>query len=124
MTDHDQAMIAPIVDQGTSVVVDSVLENEMFDALSRLGTEIGTERGGFEPPRPVSQSNGLANRSEGTESPPEYKGNPSHQRSLAHHLPTDTCQTDPDLARIVDAWPTLPEAVRAGIVAMVKAAGK
>jgi hypothetical protein len=37
-------------------------------------------------------------------------------------LPTDTCQTDPDLARIVDAWPTLPEAVRAGIAAMVKAA--
>jgi hypothetical protein len=36
----------------------------------------------------------------------------------------DTCQTDPDLARIVDAWPTLPEAVRAGIVAMVKAASR
>jgi hypothetical protein len=36
----------------------------------------------------------------------------------------DACQTDPDLARIVDAWPTLPEAVRAGIVAMVKAATK
>jgi hypothetical protein len=34
----------------------------------------------------------------------------------------DTCQTDPDLARIVDAWPTLPEAIRAGIVAMVQAA--
>jgi hypothetical protein len=37
-------------------------------------------------------------------------------------LPTDTCQTDPDLARIVAAWPSLPDAVRAGIVAMVKAA--
>jgi hypothetical protein len=36
----------------------------------------------------------------------------------------DTCQTDPDLARIVDAWPTLPEAVRAGITAMVRAATK
>jgi hypothetical protein len=29
---------------------------------------------------------------------------------------------DPDLAAVVDAWPRLPEAVRAGIVAMVKAA--
>jgi hypothetical protein len=30
---------------------------------------------------------------------------------------------DPDLATVVDAWDRLPEAVRAGIVAMVKAAG-
>ena len=29
-----------------------------------------------------------------------------------------------DLAFVVDAWPTLPEAVRVGIVAMVEAAGK
>jgi len=28
----------------------------------------------------------------------------------------------PDLARLVEAWPTLPVTVRAGIVAMVKAA--
>jgi hypothetical protein len=28
----------------------------------------------------------------------------------------------PDLAAVVDAWPQLPEALRAGIVAMVKAA--
>jgi len=37
---------------------------------------------------------------------------------VAEHLPNDTCQTDPVLA----AWPELPEAIRAGIVAMVKAA--
>jgi hypothetical protein len=30
---------------------------------------------------------------------------------------------DPDLASVVNAWDRLPEAVRAGIVAMVKAAG-
>jgi hypothetical protein len=34
----------------------------------------------------------------------------------------DTCQNDPELAHIVDAWPTLPDAIKAGIVAMVKAA--
>ena len=43
-------------------------------------------------------------------------------RSVAHLLPTDTCKTDPDLAAIVVAWPELPEAIKAGIVAMVKAA--
>jgi hypothetical protein len=28
-------------------------------------------------------------------------------------------QALPDLARLVDAWPTLPESIRAGILAMV-----
>jgi hypothetical protein len=42
---------------------------------------------------------------------------------IAHHLPTDTRKSNPDLAAVVDAWPTLPEAVKAGIVAMVKASG-
>jgi hypothetical protein len=37
-------------------------------------------------------------------------------------LPNDTCQSDPDLAAVVATWPTLPEAIRAGILAMVKAA--
>jgi hypothetical protein len=37
-------------------------------------------------------------------------------------LPTDTCKTDPDLAAVVDAWPELPEALKAGIVAIVRAA--
>jgi hypothetical protein len=34
----------------------------------------------------------------------------------------DACQTDPELAWIVDAWPSLPEAIKAGILAMVEAA--
>ena len=53
---------------------------------------------------------------------------------IAHLLPTDTRQskpgkpsepepgTDPDLVAVVAARPELPEAIRAGIVAMVKAA--
>jgi hypothetical protein len=61
-TGPDLTTVAPIVDQVHMVAIDSVLENEMFDALSRLGTDAGTERGGFEPPKPVSQFNGLANR--------------------------------------------------------------
>jgi hypothetical protein len=31
---------------------------------------------------------------------------------------------DPDLAEVVAAWSTLPEAVKAGILAMVRAASK
>ena len=30
---------------------------------------------------------------------------------------------DADLALVIDAWPTLPEAIKAGILAMVQAAG-
>jgi hypothetical protein len=30
-------------------------------------------------------------------------------------------EIDPTLATVISAWPTLPEAIRAGIVAMVKA---
>jgi hypothetical protein len=38
-----------------------------------------------------------------------------------HNLPTDS-PFPPDLAEIVTAWPNLPEALKAGIVAMVRAA--
>ena len=31
---------------------------------------------------------------------------------------------DADLARVVAAWPTLPPAVRAGVLAMVEASGR
>jgi hypothetical protein len=45
-------------------------------------------------------------------------------------MPIDTCQTesprptpsDPDLAAVIAAWPALPEPIKAGIVAMIKAA--
>jgi hypothetical protein len=37
-------------------------------------------------------------------------------------LPTDAKSYPADLAAVVAAWPELPEAIRAGIAAMVKAA--
>jgi hypothetical protein len=51
------------------------------------------------------------------------KGETPHQPSLAPSGIHDTCQTDHDLAAVIDAWDRLPKAVRAGIVAMVRAAG-
>ena len=61
-TGHDQTMSAPIADQVPIIAMDSAQENELFEASSRLETDSVSERGGFEPPKPVSQFNGLANR--------------------------------------------------------------
>ena len=35
--------------------------------------------------------------------------------------PSSQEQNDPDLALVIDAWPNLPEPIKAGILAMVKA---
>jgi hypothetical protein len=52
---------------------------------------------------------------------PDAKGLRLAAAPGAHYLPNDTCQEDPDLARVIQAWPDLPAAVRAGIVAMIAA---
>ncbi len=36
----------------------------------------------------------------------------------------DSPPLDPDLARLIEAWPYLPEPVRAGIVGIVRAVGE
>ena len=41
---------------------------------------------------------------------------------VALPLPYEGPNLSPDLAAVVDAWPDLPEPIRAGIMAMVKAA--
>jgi hypothetical protein len=40
---------------------------------------------------------------------------------LAYSLARET-PIDPDLARLIDSWPALPPAIRAGILAMIDAA--
>jgi hypothetical protein len=41
----------------------------------------------------------------------------------AHGGAADAAIADPDLAAVVEAWGRLPDAIRAGILALVKAAG-
>jgi hypothetical protein len=58
-----------------------------------------------------------------------HKGNssqdlPRSDTGSAEHLPNDSCRTDRDLAILLDAWPALPGAIKAGILAMVRIAMK
>lgn len=68
-------------------------------------------------------TNGLTYRKAISASPCGERGLRVRHHGLAEHLPNDTCRMPNDLAVVVVAWPRLPEAVRAGIVAMVRAAG-
>jgi hypothetical protein len=43
------------------------------------------------------------------------------QKALAHSLAQES-QNDPDLGRIVEAWPGLPDHIRTAILALVNAA--
>jgi hypothetical protein len=63
--------------------------------------------------------------------PPIYSRKPHSNHELrqatepiAHHLPTDTRQNeyDADINAITNAWPHLPEAIRAGILAIIRTA--
>src|SRR4051794_25796744 len=97
-------------------------KNEQVPVLPGLvssGPACGAERAGFEPARHLSAPNGLANRKQGG-------ANHKFQKDFGKASPAlavnGQCATpdDPDLAAVIEAWPTLPEPIRAGIVAMVE----
>jgi len=50
-----------------------------------------------------------------------YTTNPAPSSSASSWAPESTAPADPDLAVLVAAWPIVPAAIRAGIVAMVRA---
>jgi hypothetical protein len=41
---------------------------------------------------------------------------------LAHYLPTDICHLPADPARVVGAWPALPDPIKAAVLALIDAA--
>jgi hypothetical protein len=43
---------------------------------------------------------------------------------VAPYLPPDTCRGDFGLVSVIDSWPTLPEPIRAAILALVRASSK
>jgi hypothetical protein len=54
----------------------------------------------------------------------DSEGNPQSGEAGAAKSAVDRCPpvpADADLAAVVEAWPVLPEPIRAGILAMVKA---
>ena len=62
----------------------------------------------------------------GLEHPPEtavYPNIPVQGAAKSGAVSADPVQPDADLQLLNQVWPNLPEAVRAGIVAMVKASG-
>ncbi len=53
---------------------------------------------------------------------PHNSTNPAPGGAKSGALTLKESAIDPSLAALIDAWPTLPDAIRAGILAMVRAA--
>jgi hypothetical protein len=64
---------------------------------------------------------GLQNRGDDAVSSKSHKNLRKPPVTVAAHGQR-AASDDPDLAAVAEAWPDLPEAIKAGIVAMVKAA--
>ena len=74
-----------------------------------------------EAPRVGLEPTGLApQRTDGTR---VTEPAPSPETKYGTKTDAETAPDDPDLRSVVDAWPNLPEAIRAGIVAMVQTCG-
>jgi hypothetical protein len=71
------------------------------------------------PHKPLRECMGI----EPTQHSPENSKNPAPGGAKSGALDLTKPAIDPALATLIDAWPTLPEAIRAGILALMRAAG-
>ncbi len=53
----------------------------------------------------------------------QNSANPAPRGAKSGAVTPTVPDTDPLLAALIDAWPTLPEPIQAGIIAMVRATG-
>ena len=94
------------------------MESEALDVSSRSESDIDDNA-----PRRTRTYNPLI-KSQMVDSPKSFRSTTLRisPASLAHHLPIDKRQTPcPDLTSVITSWSDLPEAIRAGIVAMIRA---
>ncbi len=102
------------------------LENQTPDAYSRVLTLWGVEGGvSVAGARPGLQNRG--NEGDAAVASPKpakrlRQSRPHRGSPIDPPVIHDTCQTDPDLVLVQAAWDRLPAAVKAGLVAMVRAA--
>jgi hypothetical protein len=74
--------------------------------------------------RPLPDSNRgwrICNPLHDDPNPNPAKGSGQSPESVAHQLPGET-KIDPDLARVLAAWPSLPPAIRRAVLALVEVA--
>ncbi len=97
---------------------------------TREKRDSGTGRGGIRT-RTTVTGQGILSPPANTTQPANPQGvTSSPENVLASRLalsaqkPGVSAPDDPDLAAVVEAWPSLPEPVKAGVVAMVKAAAQ
>ena len=96
-------------------------------AMAELGRQLavtdgsGTERGGFEPPIGFDTYNGLANLYWPRRKPHTLVDLcVDIYDDLSHPLPIGRSLADPELSVVVDAWPSLPAAIKTAILAIVR----
>jgi hypothetical protein len=82
------------------------------------------ERGGFEPPKPVPQFNGSANRKPVNITAKRSKGLRRIKVESSTDLPTYSRHGDPTLDEIVNVWAELRQTIRQAMVAMARATVK
>ncbi len=100
---------------------------ERVCARRALRSAKGNKRSRPRKARPVKWSRGESNPRAGTAKPGSHKQlrtRESRGGAESGAVGAESAPADPDLQRLIDAWPTLPDAVRAGIAAMVRAAAR